>query len=213
MSDTDDALADQLAYYGAIAGEYDEHTINVEGQVELLTAIDGFRPFGDVLELACGTGRWTGHLLASASSVTAVDGSTEMLDQARRRLGDDHRVEFIHADLFDWRPPKRFDAVVFGFWISHVPDDRFDAFWRMVADALAPGGVVFFFDDHHRTEAELVEGPDSSVVERGTPDGRGFRVVKVPHRPDDLAGRIDALGWIVQVSGAGEFYWGGATRR
>jgi demethylmenaquinone methyltransferase/2-methoxy-6-polyprenyl-1,4-benzoquinol methylase len=59
-------IAEQLEYYRAIAGEYDDHAIDVPGQHELLTAIDAFLPTGDVLELACGTGTLTEHLIRSA---------------------------------------------------------------------------------------------------------------------------------------------------
>ena len=84
----------------------------------------------EVLELACGTGSWTAQLLRHAAHVTAVDASPEMLALARARVGDDERVAFVEADLFAWRPVRRYDVVCFGFWLSHVPDERFDAFWR-----------------------------------------------------------------------------------
>jgi hypothetical protein len=29
-------------------------------------------------------------------------------------------------------PDRRYDVVFFGFWLSHVPLERFDAFWSMV---------------------------------------------------------------------------------
>ena len=57
------------------------------------------------------------------------------------------RVRFVEADLFAWRPDRRYDAVFFGFWLSHVPLERFDGFWALVADCLAPGGRVCFVDD------------------------------------------------------------------
>src|SRR2546430_9376458 len=49
-SSTSSILAEQLAYYRAIANEYEDHRIDVPGQDELLAAIDAFRPTGDVLE-------------------------------------------------------------------------------------------------------------------------------------------------------------------
>ena len=53
----DDSTVDALVeLYRAVAGEYFDHTIDVPGSAELLAAIDAFRPAGDVLELACGTG-------------------------------------------------------------------------------------------------------------------------------------------------------------
>src|SRR4051794_21578728 len=54
-------------------------------------------------------------------------------------------VEYVQADLFSWTPPRgHFDLVFFGFWLSHVPDARFTAFWALVRGALAPGGAAFF---------------------------------------------------------------------
>lgn len=202
-------LAEQLAYYRAVAHEYEDHAIDLPGKVELLSAIDSFRPAGDVLELACGPGVWTERLQGSAASVTAVDGAAEMLARARARLGPDASVRFVQADLFSWHPTRRYDAVFFGFWISHVPEDMFDLFWSLVDEALEPDGRVFFFDDNHRPEVELVEGIDSPVVRRELKDGTSFRVIKVPHEPVALERRLQVLGWDIVVTGtSGPFYWG-----
>lgn len=206
-------LREQLAYYRAVAGEYHTHALDVPGQQELANVIRSWVPEGDVLELACGTGLWTEWLLASAATVTAVDGAPEMLEIARARVGPEAPVRFVEADLFAWRPDRRYDAVWFGFWISHVPAERFEPFWSMVADALAPGGQVFFFDDNHRSSEELVEGPASPIVERRLHDGRRFRVVKIPYEAEHLEQRLRALGWEISVSGtAGPFYWGSGGR-
>ena len=87
MSARSSLRSEQLAYYRALANEYKDHTIDVPGQNELLSAIDSFRPTGDILELACGSGIWTERLLRSATTVTAVDGAPEMLAHARKRVG------------------------------------------------------------------------------------------------------------------------------
>jgi SAM-dependent methyltransferase len=55
----DPLLAEQVAYYRAIAGEYEEHAIPGAWGGELAAALDSFRPAGSVLELACGPGSWT----------------------------------------------------------------------------------------------------------------------------------------------------------
>ena len=120
MSGPPSTTDEQLAYYRAVADEYEDHAIDVPGKRELLSAIDSFRPAGDVLELACGSGVWTEVLERSAASVTAVDGAHEMLARARTRLGSSASVRFVEADLFSWHPTRRYDAVVFGFWISQT---------------------------------------------------------------------------------------------
>jgi SAM-dependent methyltransferase len=53
---------------------------------------------GDVLELACGTGLWTQRLAPHAASLTAIDGSPEMLERCRARVNDPG-VRYVTADL------------------------------------------------------------------------------------------------------------------
>ena len=209
----DGVLAEQVAYYRASAPEYDAGALTLPGGNEVVVALDSFRPTGCVLELACGTGAWTAQLLRHADAVTAVDFSPEMLELAGRRVGEDPRVGFVVADVFTWRPDRRYDVVFFGFWISHVPVERFEAFWDLVDGCLAPGGRVFFADDAYRTEDELIEGPESPTIERRLEDGTRFRVVKVPHTAADLQRRLRELGWAAEVhQTAGPFYWGTASR-
>ena len=205
--------SEQLAYYRAVANEYEDHAIDVPGQDELMSAVDSFCPTGDVLELACGAGIWTEGLLRSATSVTAVDGAPEMLARAQTRVGSSASVRFVEADLFSWKADRRYDAVFFGFWISHVPEDKFASFWSLVAEALEPGGRVFFFDDNHRTETELIEGVNSAVVQRRLNDGTRFRVIKIHYEPADLEQRLRDLHWDISVTGtSGPFYWGAGGR-
>jgi SAM-dependent methyltransferase len=124
--------------------------LDFPGGDEVTQALDAFQPTGSVLELACGPGVWTGHLLRHASDVTAVDASPEMLAIAAAGVGN-QRVRFLEADLFTWKPDRRYDVVFFGFWLSHVPAERFVSFWSLVADCLNPEGRVFFADDAYRT--------------------------------------------------------------
>ncbi len=209
---TDPRLDEQIDYYRAIAGEYESHAIDEPGKRHLLAAFADFDIRGDVLELACGTGQWTVQLLNKADSLTAIDASPEMIDRARSRIGD-NSVRFVRADLFSWQPVRRYDSVFFGFWLSHVPLERFDGFWALIAASLKPDGQAFFVDDNHRTEAELIEGEHSTVVKRRLNDGTSFRVIKVPHQAGDLDRRLRALGWDVDVSASGPFYWGRARRK
>lgn len=208
----DRILAEQAAYYAAGAASYLDKGLNLPGGDELDAALDEFRPGGSVLELACGPGVWTARVLRHAADVTAVDASAEMIAIAAARV-DIERVRFIQADLFSWRPDRRYDAVVFGFWLSHVPPTRFESFWSLVADCLAPAGRVFFADDAYRTPGELVAGPSSPVISRQLDDGTGYRLLKVPHRPADLERQLRGLGWDIAVTPtAGPFYWGAGAR-
>ena len=205
---SDSLLAEQVAYYRAIATEYEDHAISERGEDELIAALDAFRPTGHALELACGSGAWTERLLRHATSVTAVDAAPEMLVRAKARVGQD-RVRFVRADLFTWAADRRYDVVFFGFWLSHVPLERFESFWSLIGSCLEPTGRVFFVDDNYRTPDELIEGESSSTIRRRLNDGTAYRAVKVPHQPADLEERLTRLGWRIKVTPtAGPFYWG-----
>jgi SAM-dependent methyltransferase len=204
----DNLLGEQARYYQALAPDYLDQALDLPGGGETVQAIEAFQPQGSVLELACGPGVWTGQLLRHATEVTAVDASAEMLAIAAARVGSE-RVRFIQADLFTWKPDRRYDAVFMGFWLSHVPAGRFESFWSLVADCLKPDGRVFFADDAYRTPDELVEGPSSSTIRRQIPAGTAYRIVKVPHQAADLETQLRQLGWDIKVTAtAGPFYWG-----
>ncbi len=201
-------LEEQVSYYRARGPEYLDDALAVMPP-EIVAVVDRFAPTGDVLELACGPGTWTPRLLRSATTVTAVDAAPEMLALARRRVEDDERVRFVRADLFAWEPDRRYDAVCFGFWLSHVPLERFATFWALVDACLTPEGRVLFVDDAIRSTDELVEGSLSSTIQRRLSDGSTHRAVKVPHTPEGLQRRLAGLGWSFEVAGVGgQFYWG-----
>ena len=214
--DLERLLVEQLAYYRARAPEYLEtafpdlgdETLEAANR-EFVQALDDFAPTGDVLELACGPGTWTPQLLRHARTLTAVDGSLEMLRLAAAKIPP-HSVRFIEADLFRWRPDRRYDVVFFGFWLSHVPLELFEQFWSLVDDCLARCGRVLFVDDAFRTPDELIEGERSSVIRRRLTNGRTYRAVKVPHAPEELERRLAELGWRIRVqrSAFGPFFWG-----
>ena len=206
-------LDEQIDYYRAVAAEYENHTLPFPGGSELSEALDAFRPTGSVLELACGPGTWTTQLLQHAADVTAVDASPEMLAIASARVGQQERVRFVSADLFGWRPDRRFDVVFFGFWLSHVPAERFAFFWSLVADCLKPDGRVFFVDDGYRTADELIDGERSSTIQRRLTDGTAYRIVEVPHRPAELERQLQRIGWHIKIhSTSGPFFWGAGSQ-
>jgi demethylmenaquinone methyltransferase/2-methoxy-6-polyprenyl-1,4-benzoquinol methylase len=207
--DDNTLLAQQLAYYRAGADEYDRPYVQYPKLRRLLTAVDDLPVTGEVLELACGTGQWTPLLAARARSVTAVDAAPEALAVARRRTtGSD--VRFVEADLFAWRPPRRYDTVFFAFWLSHVPPRRLPAFWDFVADALAPGGRAVFVDDGPAGAAyeDVLAGAPVPAAVRRLDDGSRHRIVKVFHDARTLTADLSARGWSARIRTVAGHYIG-----
>jgi demethylmenaquinone methyltransferase/2-methoxy-6-polyprenyl-1,4-benzoquinol methylase len=210
---TDRALLDeQIAYYRARAAEYDA-TFPSDDRFAPSAGIirDALRvsaPGGRVLEIAAGTGQWTGLLAQLADELIATDASPEMLE-INRAKHPDCDVRYAVANAFTLSATHDFDMVFFGFFLSHVPPSEFDAFWGVVEGLLVPGGRVFFVDEGRHFEwREDWINEAAGIVRRPLTDGTVHRAVKVLWRPEDLEARLTELGWDASVHSEGPFYWG-----
>ena len=94
-----------------------------------------------VLDAGCGSGRVTEQLLERlpAGHVVALDASPAMVDEARRRLGDDPRVTYVVADLLEPLPVEPpVDAILSTATFHWVTDH--DVLFRNLAAVLRPAG-------------------------------------------------------------------------
>ena len=211
-----DIIDDQIAYYRARASEYDA-TFPSDDRFApsadaIRAALRDFGPHGRVLEIAAGTGQWTGLLAELADELIATDASPEMLELNRAKHPD-RDITYEVADAFGLPATHDFDVVFFGFFLSHVPPGRFDGFWDVVDGILAPGGRVFFVDEgrHFEWREDWIDEA-AGVVRRPLTDGTVHRAVKVLWRPEDLEERLAGLGWVASVKSEGPFYRGTAHR-
>jgi ubiquinone/menaquinone biosynthesis C-methylase UbiE len=106
----------------------------------------------DILLVGDGDGRCLEAVLREvpAARVTTVDGSSSMLDHARRRAeraGATSRVEFVRADLrtATWLD-GRYDAVVTLFVLDCFRVAQVEAIVGILAAALRPHGLWLFAD-------------------------------------------------------------------
>ena len=218
-------LDEQQAYYRARADEYDEwwerlgkfdqgreanNQWNQEVS-ELLNAFNSLPLDGDVVELAPGTGYWTELLAERARSVTAIEGAPEMIARNRARLGYKAEVvTFVQHDIFEWVPPRRFDAMVFCFWISHVPRRRLSEFLAKCRDALHVGAPVFFVDNLSEPTGFAVDqvppDSDSELTQRRLNNGREFTIVKNYYDPEELQDAACAEGIDLDVDNTSTFF-------
>jgi tRNA (cmo5U34)-methyltransferase len=113
------------------------------------------RPLRRVLDLGAGTG-----LLARAlarehprAELVLLDGSSAMLEQARRKLGE--RAAYVQGGLQQELPAGRWDAIVSALAIHHLGDEQKRELFARVHGALSPGGVF--------VNAEQVAAPSASL--------------------------------------------------
>jgi len=215
-------LQHQIDYYRARAPEYDEwfyrlgrydrgadHTrlweLEAQQVRDLLHSQAGF---AHILELAPGTGIWTGELIQIGKRVTALDASPEMININRAKLQSE-RVDYQRVDLFAWQPGRQYDMVFFGFWLSHVPTDKLSDFLFAVNVALKPGGRLFMVDSRapelataHTGTEDL--GPD--LQKRVLKDGRRFDIVKIYYEPAALSEILRGHGFAVEAASTDNFF-------
>jgi SAM-dependent methyltransferase len=107
------------------------------GLLDLLAPVHG----GVVLELGCGAGALTRHLLAAGYQVIATDASAAMLERAREALGQE--ADLRRLALPDDPLPAADAIVSVGHVISYLDDaPAVDRALLAMADALRPGGVL-----------------------------------------------------------------------
>lgn len=104
-----------------------------------------------ILDLACGDANMAEPLLALGYDYRGVDGSAEMIAEARRRLGD--RVPLATSMIDAYEPPEPVDMTMC-LRAFYYPADR-HAFFRRVA-SYTRTKFVFDFDPRTYDRRELV---------------------------------------------------------
>ncbi|MBG3849795.1 class I SAM-dependent methyltransferase [Xanthomonas sp. WHRI 8391] len=227
MTQWQSVLIEQQRYYDDRAAEYDDwwfrrgsfdegDASNVRWREEaarVQDALDTAALEGDILELAAGTGIWSVQLLPKARSLTLVDGSAQMLKFNPATC--DPRVRTVQADLFQWQATRTYDAVVFAFWVSHVPRELLPQFLRKVADALDVGGKFFFIDNLPKPEAlsPHVVDVEGQLMQRRLRNGNVSTIVKNYYATSELQAACSAAGLDVVVSQTPTFFQYGVGYR
>ena len=86
--------------YRKYPAEYDEFCRYQHYEFDQLFPAARYRG-AEVLEMGCGTGKLTEHILPHARRVFAVDAVAQMITMARRKFANEPRLSFIVADLRD----------------------------------------------------------------------------------------------------------------
>jgi demethylmenaquinone methyltransferase/2-methoxy-6-polyprenyl-1,4-benzoquinol methylase len=202
------------AYYAQRAKEYERIYEKPERQADLAKLradIPALFEGETVLEIACGTGYWTPLIAARAKSVLALDYAAETLEIARSKAYERRNVDFQRADAYDlpaW--PQRFSACYAGFWWSHIPLERIDAFLAGLHERLTPGARVVFMDnlyvEGNSTPLARRDAAGNTYQERRLADGSRHEVLKNFPAEGELEARLGRAGSEVRVIRY-QYYW------
>jgi 2-polyprenyl-3-methyl-5-hydroxy-6-metoxy-1,4-benzoquinol methylase len=103
-----------------------------------------------VLDVGCGVGRWSSLLAARGGSVTGMDLSPTMIEQAQRRAkakGVADRCRFLVQDLAQLNAGETFDLIVGVTVLQHILEPQaLRAAMHRMAGHLAPGGRMVLLE-------------------------------------------------------------------
>ncbi|WP_144901881.1 class I SAM-dependent methyltransferase [Halobellus captivus] len=144
-----------------VAEEYDSKRFSRGGKLiddrEKRAVIDAIGPVEDkeILEIACGTGRFTAMLAERGANIVGLDISNAMLAQGRekaRRAGVADHIEFLRGDAARLPfPDDHFDAV-FAMRFFHLADTPA----KFMAEMARVSKDVVFFDTFNGGSARIV---------------------------------------------------------
>lgn len=155
-----------------------------------------------VLEIGCGAGVLTAHLLEEGATVTPFDVSGEMVALARERLGDS--VEVRQADLHDglgFVETASVDLVVASLVLHYL--EEWDPIFAEVHRVLRPGGH-FVFSTHHPTWDGHNHSPDDyfkkmQVTEVWNMGGHPFEVTFWRRPLREMTRVISRAGFVIEA--------------
>lgn len=142
-----EAWYDDDSFWTAASGSLfgDEAWQTAAAEAGQLTALLGLERGDSVLDLGCGPGRYALPLAGLGQAVTGVDRTATYLEEARARAeAAGLEVEFVRADMREFRRSQAFDAAIsmltsFGYFEDPEDDQRV---LRNVLDSLKPGGIL-----------------------------------------------------------------------
>jgi len=110
----------------------------------------------DVVELACGIGRFTSHLAQKANSVVALDFMENFVLKNEEENGHFGNIKFVQADVTQFDMEDASVDLVFSNWIlMYLSDEEVLELFRKVLRWLRPGGYFFFRESCFRKSGSM----------------------------------------------------------
>lgn len=119
-----------------------------------------------IIDFGCGIG-FMGELmlphLPKGSSYAGVDIGDKLLEQARKNL-QGYPVDFIHADLCEFQPERKYDIAICQTVLQHIPNPA--PILDKMKDSVKDGGLVISIDVSRNTAAAAtyIDGYDADRV-------------------------------------------------
>lgn len=164
-----------------------------------------------VLEVAAGTGWWTDVLADAATQVTASDVNAATLEVAVGRRSWPPTVRFVEGDAFALDTlTGDFDTAFAGFFWSHIPLERLDAFLDGLVRRLERSALLVFLDNRYvlgsSTALTRRDAHGNTYQRRRLDDGSDWEVLKNFPTPEEVSTRLGRVASEVEIDEL-NYYW------
>lgn len=207
-------MSDIKKYYSHRAPEYEKIYSKPERQKdlgELKSLVKKILKGKTIIEVACGTGYWTGIISTAAHSITAIDSGEEVLNIARSKSYKNNNTEFRVEDAFPLSGIQTsFNAAFCGFWLSHIELNKTDSFLKNLHTKLKPGSVVVMIDNNFvegsSTSISRTDDKGNSYQVRNLEDSSKYEIIKNFYSEEELKRLFSKYSSEVEVINL-EYYW------
>lgn len=107
--------------------------------------IKSFKPFfkegGSALEMGCYKGEFTKKILNYFSKITVIEGSSDLVKDAKENIQNDDKVSFVNTMFEDWIPSEKYDSIFLLHTLEHL--DNPIEILKKIKSAIKPDGYLF----------------------------------------------------------------------
>jgi demethylmenaquinone methyltransferase/2-methoxy-6-polyprenyl-1,4-benzoquinol methylase len=172
-------------YYDSLAKGYHrqfgyDKEYDTEEYKEICNLIADVFTSREVLEIACGTGYWTGKIAKVAKSVMATDLNSSMLTEAKKNLSCYSNISFTEADAYSLKKiTSFFSGAISVLWWCHVPKKKIPIFLSVLHSKLKPGARVLHICQLEDSDSEnhTMDQNGDAIAQRKSEE-RIYRIVK-----------------------------------
>lgn len=156
----------------------------------------------DILDLGIGTGQTALELLQKFPNcrIDGVDISEKMIKEGKKRLRDYlNRVNFVHQDIKDFEPNKKYDACIAVLSIHHLNSKGKQQLFKKIFNSLKKGGVfvigdIIKFDTQKETREKEEKWRHFLIKNLGQKEGiYWFKNYQEEDLPDSVLSQIKWL--------------------
>jgi SAM-dependent methyltransferase len=159
--------------------------------------------YAKILELCCGTGRLTLPIAKEGYTITGVDNSSTMLEQAKLKAAETRiKIQFIEADIRTLDLPEKYDLIFIPFNSIHHLYRNEDLLMAInaVKKHLKNGGL--FLLDCYNPNIHYIVGNENElkeIAEYETSDGRKVLIKQAMQYENST--QINRIEWHYFISG------------